>query len=134
MPDLDELLTGAYLTGGYVVLYSRDNHRNDRQGIRYAGDLSGHADFHDLRLDLPEAGKNAPLSGLGRNKDAGRAAERIDDVADATPDKLGKISGSVTGPYLSGKKAIAVPANRRVGVGQVLTGVAGVVDGHRVVL
>ena len=35
-------------------------------------------------------------------------------VADAEPAKLGKANGSVTGPYLSGKKAIAVPCNRRV--------------------
>ena len=40
---------------------------------------------------------------------AGRLGGQI--VADATPDKLGKAAGSVTGPYLSGKKAIAVPAN-----------------------
>ncbi len=43
---------------------------------------------------------------------AGRLGGQI--VADATPDKLGKANGSVTGPYLSGKKAIAVPTNRRV--------------------
>src|SRR5207237_6921634 len=43
---------------------------------------------------------------------AGRLGGQI--VADATPDKLGKASGSVTGPYLSGKKAIAVPTNRRI--------------------
>jgi excinuclease ABC subunit A len=43
---------------------------------------------------------------------AGRLGGQI--VADATPDKLGKAAGSVTGPYLSGKKAIPVPTNRRV--------------------
>src|SRR5262249_2219844 len=43
---------------------------------------------------------------------AGRLGGQI--VADTTPDKLGKANGSVTGPYLSGKKAIAVPTNRRV--------------------
>ncbi|HZL87342.1 MAG TPA: excinuclease ABC subunit UvrA, partial [Pirellulaceae bacterium] len=35
-------------------------------------------------------------------------------VADAEPAKLGKANGSVTGPYLCGKKAIAVPRTRRV--------------------
>src|SRR6185436_2581707 len=35
-------------------------------------------------------------------------------VADAEPAKLGKQSGSVTGPYLSGRKAIPVPAKRRI--------------------
>src|SRR6185436_17081433 len=44
---------------------------------------------------------------------AGRLGGQI--VADATPEKLGKVNGSVTGPYLSGKKAIAVPKNRRIG-------------------
>src|SRR5688572_2514510 len=43
---------------------------------------------------------------------AGRLGGQI--VADATPDKIGKAAGSVTGPYLSGKKAIAVPSNRRI--------------------
>jgi excinuclease ABC subunit A len=45
---------------------------------------------------------------------AGRLGGQL--VADATPDKIGKIAGSVTGPYLSGKKAIVVPTNRRVTV------------------
>src|SRR5439155_14256637 len=43
---------------------------------------------------------------------AGRLGGQI--VADATPDKLGRATGSVTGPYITGKKAIAVPMNRRV--------------------
>ncbi|MFT7631477.1 MAG: excinuclease ABC subunit A, partial [Mariniblastus sp.] len=34
-------------------------------------------------------------------------------VAEGTPDQLGKQKGSVTGPYLSGKKAIPIPSNRR---------------------
>jgi excinuclease ABC subunit A len=43
---------------------------------------------------------------------AGRLGGQI--VADATPDKLGRAAGSVTGPYISGKKAIPVPASRRI--------------------
>jgi excinuclease ABC subunit A len=35
-------------------------------------------------------------------------------VARGTPAEVSKRRGSVTGPYLSGKKAIAVPANRRM--------------------
>ena len=35
-------------------------------------------------------------------------------VARGTPAQVAKIKGSVTGPYLSGKKAIAVPINRRM--------------------
>ena len=34
-------------------------------------------------------------------------------VAEGAPEKLGKKKGSVTGPYLSGKKAIPIPSNRR---------------------
>ena len=34
-------------------------------------------------------------------------------VAEGSPDQVGKKRGSVTGPYLSGKKAIAIPSNRR---------------------
>ncbi|MCE9529253.1 MAG: excinuclease ABC subunit UvrA, partial [Planctomycetales bacterium] len=38
-------------------------------------------------------------------------------VADAEPAKLGKQSGSVTGPYLTGRKSIPVPKKRRPGAG-----------------
>ena len=34
-------------------------------------------------------------------------------MAEGTPQTLGKQKGSVTGPYLSGKKAIPIPSNRR---------------------
>jgi len=37
-------------------------------------------------------------------------------VASGTPLQLGKAVGSVTGPYLSGKKAIPIPTNRRPGL------------------
>ncbi|HTU24208.1 MAG TPA: excinuclease ABC subunit UvrA, partial [Pirellulales bacterium] len=37
-------------------------------------------------------------------------------VARGTPAQVAKAKGSVTGPYLSGKKAIAVPTNRRMAV------------------
>ncbi len=43
---------------------------------------------------------------------AGRHGGEI--VAEGTPDQVGKRRGSVTGPYLTGKKAIAVPSNRRM--------------------
>jgi excinuclease ABC subunit A len=35
-------------------------------------------------------------------------------VASGPPEKVGKQAGSVTGPYLTGRKAIAVPTNRRL--------------------
>jgi len=43
---------------------------------------------------------------------AGRGGGQI--VARGTPGQVGKRRASVTGPYLSGKKAIPVPANRRM--------------------
>src|SRR4029078_10019466 len=43
---------------------------------------------------------------------AGRLGGQI--VASGPPEEVGKRRGSVTGPYLSGKKAIAVPTNRRM--------------------
>ncbi|MEX0936263.1 MAG: excinuclease ABC subunit UvrA [Pirellulales bacterium] len=43
---------------------------------------------------------------------AGRHGGQI--VARGTPDQVARRRGSVTGPYLSGKKAIAVPSNRRL--------------------
>ncbi len=36
-------------------------------------------------------------------------------VAQGTPEQVSRRRGSVTGPYLSGKKAIPVPKNRRIG-------------------
>jgi excinuclease ABC subunit A len=47
---------------------------------------------------------------------AGRNGGQI--VAEGTPAAVSKKRGSVTGPYLSGKKAIPVPTNRRVGASQ----------------
>ena len=43
---------------------------------------------------------------------AGRNGGQI--VAQGTPEKVAHRRGSVTGPYLSGKKAIPVPKNRRM--------------------
>ncbi|MFZ5833466.1 MAG: excinuclease ABC subunit UvrA, partial [Planctomycetota bacterium] len=43
---------------------------------------------------------------------AGRHGGEI--VARGTPEEVGRRRGSVTGPYLTGKKAIPVPTNRRV--------------------
>ena len=79
---VDQLLAAAELAGGDEVLHAGDHHRDDRPGLRDAGGLGHHADLHDLRLDLPKAGLQAPLSGAFRDQDPGRAHERIDDVAD----------------------------------------------------
>jgi excinuclease ABC subunit A len=47
---------------------------------------------------------------------AGRHGGQI--VAQGTPAEVGKRRGSVTGPYLTGKKEISVPTNRRMAGGQ----------------
>jgi len=47
---------------------------------------------------------------------AGRHGGQI--VAEGSPGHVGQHRGSVTGPYLTGKKAIAVPTNRRIVSGQ----------------
>ncbi len=46
--------------------------------------------------------------GPGAGKNGGQI------VAQGSPDKVGRRRGSVTGPYLSGKKAIPVPTDRRI--------------------
>ncbi|MEN0110477.1 MAG: excinuclease ABC subunit A, partial [Planctomycetota bacterium] len=46
---------------------------------------------------------------------AGRNGGEV--VAEGTPAQVAKKRKSVTGPYLSGKKAIPVPTNRRIGAG-----------------
>ena len=57
----------------------------------------------DLLEDADELVDFGPL--------AGRLGGSV--VAQAMPDKLGRKRSSVTGPYLSGKKAISIPSNRR---------------------
>ena len=51
------------------------------QGFDTQVTSADHSDLHDLRLDLTEAGLQAALSGAFRDQDAGRAQERVDDVA-----------------------------------------------------
>ncbi|MEN6458329.1 MAG: excinuclease ABC subunit UvrA [Thermoguttaceae bacterium] len=90
-----------------IGLHPRDNHRlikafdklrdlgntllvveHDREVVRHADQL----------LDFGPA--------------AGRHGGQV--VAAGTPSEVARQRGSVTGPYLSGKKAIAVPTNRRI--------------------
>ncbi|HEX6962032.1 MAG TPA: excinuclease ABC subunit A, partial [Lacipirellula sp.] len=56
------------------------------------------------------------IAGADGLLDFGPAAGRLggEIVARGTPTAVGKKRGSVTGPYLSGKKSISVPTNRRV--------------------
>ena len=77
---VDQLLATAELAGGDEVLHADHHHRDHRPGLRHAGGFGHHANLHDLRLDLPEAGdQGAPPGTLG-NEDPGRPHERIDDV------------------------------------------------------
>ena len=81
----------------------------------------------------PPAGRPEKTSRPGQHPAAGRARSRGDRqcrptaglrpgagrhggqiVAEGSPEQVGKRRGSVTGPYLTGKKAIAVPTNRRM--------------------
>ena len=45
-------------------------------------------------------------------------------VAQAAPDQLPRKRGSVTGPYLTGKKSIPMPSNRRPGLNHTVRGIA----------
>src|SRR4051812_3661841 len=53
---INELFAAAKLSGGNVVLHTGHHHRDDCKWFGYASDFSGHSDFHDLSLDLPETG------------------------------------------------------------------------------
>ena len=65
------------------------------------------------------------IDGADQILDFGPAAGRLggEIVARGTPDELSRRRKSVTGPYISGKKAIGVPKNRRV------VGEPGIADG-----
>ena len=74
--------------------------------------------------EAPRPGQHAP-AGRARPRGApgGRSTSRLrarrgrdggEIVARGTPAQLARRRGSVTGPYLSGKKAIPVPTNRRM--------------------
>ena len=85
---IDQLFAAAELAGRDVVLDIRDDHRNDGERLRDAGDLGDHSALHDLRLDLPKAGLQASLPRAFRNQDPGRTHQRIDDVADPQDELL----------------------------------------------
>src|SRR5262245_28661488 len=79
---VDELLATTKLAGGNEVLDLREDHWNDCPRLGYTGDLVDHPLSPDLRVDLPEAGKQDPLTGPLGDQHAGRPHERIDDIAD----------------------------------------------------
>ena len=75
------MLATAKLAGSNVVLHAGDNHGDDGERLRYAGDLGDHSHFHDLCFDLSEAGEQDSLTGPLGDQHPGRAHERIDDIA-----------------------------------------------------
>ena len=89
-----------------VGLHPRDNRRliGAMKRLRDLGNTLLVVEHErDLLEDADELVDFGPL--------AGRLGGSV--VAQAVPDKLGRKRSSVTGPYLSGKKAISIPSNRR---------------------
>jgi hypothetical protein len=78
---LDQLLATAELASSDEVLHLRDDHGDDRPGLRYARDLGRHSDLHDLCLYLPKAGLPALPPGTLRDQDPARTHHRVDEVA-----------------------------------------------------
>ena len=80
---INQLLSGAKLASGDIVLHIRDHHRDDGPGLGDTRDFGDHSDLHDLRFDLPEAGEQDTLAGLIGNQDTSGTHQRIDDIAHA---------------------------------------------------
>src|SRR5206468_7963124 len=53
---VDQLLAASELSGGDVILYLGNHHRDDGPGFGDTGHLSNHSGLDDLRLNLPETG------------------------------------------------------------------------------
>ncbi|MEC7718648.1 MAG: excinuclease ABC subunit UvrA [Planctomycetota bacterium] len=89
-----------------VGLHPRDNRRliGAMKRLRDLGNTLLVVEHErDLLEDADELVDFGPL--------AGRLGGSV--VAQAVPEKLGRKRSSVTGPYLSGQKAISIPSNRR---------------------
>ncbi len=90
-----------------IGLHPRDNHRL-LAALRKLRDLGN--TLLVVEHDREVIGSADQLLDFGPA--AGQSGGQI--VAQGTPEQVAKRRGSVTGPYLSGKKAIPVPTNRRV--------------------
>ncbi len=90
-----------------IGLHPRDNHR-------LLGALYKLRDLGNTLLIVEH--DREVIDGSDYVCDFGPAAGKLGGqiVAQGTPGQLAKRKGSVTGPYLSGKKAIPVPLNRRL--------------------
>ncbi|MCD4727380.1 MAG: excinuclease ABC subunit A, partial [Pirellulales bacterium] len=90
-----------------IGLHPRDNHRL-LDALKKLRDLGN--TLLVVEHDREVVGSADQLLDFGPA--AGNRGGRI--VAQGTPEKVARRRGSVTGPYLSGKKAIPVPTNRRI--------------------
>ena len=90
-----------------IGLHPRDNHRL-LAALRKLRDLGN--TLLVVEHDREVIGSADQLLDFGPA--AGQSGGQI--VAQGTPEQVARRRGSVTGPYLSGKKAIPVPTNRRV--------------------
>jgi excinuclease ABC subunit A len=105
---------GSGLCGVLYVLDEPTIGLHPRDNTRLLGALHKLRDLGNTLL-IVEHDRDV-IAGADGLLDFGPAAGRLggDIVARGTPDAVSKKRGSVTGPYLSGKKAIAVPTNRRM--------------------
>ncbi len=90
-----------------IGLHPRDNRRLLR-ALQKLRDLGNTLLIVEHDREVIEGSDYVLDFGPGAGKHGGQI------VAQAEPAKLSKRRGSVTGPYLSGRKAINVPANRRL--------------------
>jgi excinuclease ABC subunit A len=105
---------GSGLCGVLYVLDEPTIGLHPRDNTRLVGALHKLRDLGNTLL-VVEHDRDV-IAGADGLLDFGPAAGRLggDIVARGTPDEVSKKRGSVTGPYLSGKKAIPVINNRRV--------------------
>jgi len=106
---------GSGLVGVLYVLDEPTIGLHPRDNARLVGALKKLRDLGNTLLLVEhdrEVIENADML-LDFGPKAGRFGGEV--VASGTPDAVRKKRGSVTGPYMSGKKAIPVPTNRRMG-------------------
>src|SRR4029079_13994701 len=105
---------GSGLCGVLYVLDEPTIGLHPRDNTRLIGALHKLRDLGNTLL-VVEHDRDV-IAGADGLLDFGPAAGRLggEIVARGNPDAVGKKLGSVTGPYLSGKKSIPVPKNRRI--------------------
>ncbi|MCA9238303.1 MAG: excinuclease ABC subunit A, partial [Planctomycetales bacterium] len=109
---------GSGLCGVLYVLDEPTIGLHPRDNTRLLGALHKLRDLGNTLLVVEH--DREVIDGADGLLDFGPAAGRLggEIVAEGTPDQVAKKRRSVTGPYLSGKKAIGVPKTRRIGNGE----------------